>query len=409
VFRTFDIGLRRNLLILFIAGLLFWSSMASLLPTLPLYVEYIGGSKQQIGTVMGSFAIGLLLFRPKLGKMADKQGRKIVLLIGLTVATITPLGYLFVKSIPLLMVLRVFHGISVAAFTTGYLALVADLAPADKRGEVIGYMSLINPLGLAIGPTLGGYLQAASGYPILFLVASELALGGLLCVVHVNHTREPTLQNNQEHRKFWQILMSPKVRIPTFIMLIVGLVFGTLSTFVPLYIKETQVDLNPGLFYTAAAISSFSTRMVTGKASDRLGRGLFVTIALVFYGVSMIMLWKADSTSSFLLAAVVEGVGGGTLIPMVSTMMADRSQPEERGRTFAMCITGFDLGIALAGPLLGLVAEELGYANLFLYASGLSFLGILVFLTQSSKDLNSSVRFALGKAEDAYALKKSRL
>ena len=406
MFRTFDIKLRQNLLILFTAGLLFWSSMASLLPTLPLYVEYIGGSKQQIGTVMGSFAIGLLLFRPKLGKMADKQGRKIVLLIGLTVATITPLGYLFVKSIPFLMVLRAFHGISVAAFTTGYLALVADLAPADKRGEIIGYMSLINPLGLAIGPTLGGYLQAAVGYPILFLVASELALGALLCAVHVTHTHEQALQNNQEDRQFWQMLMSPKVRIPTFIMLIVGLVFGTLSTFVPLYIRETQVDLNPGLFYTAAAISSFSTRMVTGKASDRWGRGLFVTIALVFYGVSMIMLWKADSTSSFLFAAVVEGVGGGTLVPMVSTMMADRSQPEERGRTFAMCITGFDLGIALAGPLLGLVAEELGYANLFLYAGGLSFFGIIVFLTQSNKDLTSSIRFALGKAEDAYALKR---
>jgi MFS family permease len=406
VFRTFDIKLRQNLLILFTAGLLFWSSMASLLPTLPLYVEYIGGSKQQIGTVMGSFAIGLLLFRPKLGKMADKQSRKIVLLIGLIVATITPLGYLFVKSIPLLMVLRAFHGISVAAFTTGYFALVADLAPADKRGEIIGYMSLINPLGLAIGPTLGGYLQAAVGYPILFLVASELALAALLCAVHVNHTHEQVPQNSSESSQFWQILISPRVRIPTFIMLIVGLVFGTLSTFIPLYIRETGVDLNPGLFYTAAAISSFSTRMVTGKASDRWGRGLFVTIALAFYGISMIMLWKADSTSSFLFAAVVEGAGVGTLVPMVSTMMADRSHPEERGRTFAMCITGFDLGIALAGPLLGLVAEELGYANLFLYASGLSFLGMIVFLTQSNKDLISSIRFALGKAEDAYALKR---
>jgi MFS family permease len=405
VFRKLNIELRQNLLILFATGLLFWSSMASLLPTLPLYVEHIGGSKQQIGIVMGSFAIGLLLFRPKLGQMADKKGRKIVLLIGLTVAIITPLGYLFVKSIPLLMVLRAFHGISVAAFTTAYLAIVADVAPADKRGEIIGYMSLINPLGLAIGPTLGGYLQAAVGYPILFLVASELALGALLCAVHLKHSHQQAPQENNDQKQFWQMLTSPRVRIPTFIMLIVGLVFGTLSTFVPLFIKETQIDLNPGLFYTAAAISSFSTRIVTGKASDRLGRGLFVTIALVFYGVSMLMLWKANSPSTFLFAAVIQGAGGGTLVPMVSTMMADRSQPEERGRTFALCITGFDLGIALAGPVLGLVAEELGYANLFLYASGLSFFGIIVFLTQSSKDLTSSVRFALGKAEDAYALK----
>ena len=150
VFRTFDARLRRNLLILFTAGLLFWSSMGSLLPTLPLYIEHVGATKQQIGIVMGSFAIGLLLSRPWLGKTADRRGRKIVLLIGTLIAAIAPFGFLVVKSIPLLMVLRAFHGISIAAFTTGYLALVADLSDETNRGEVIGYMSLVTPTGLAI-------------------------------------------------------------------------------------------------------------------------------------------------------------------------------------------------------------------------------------------------------------------
>jgi MFS family permease len=71
VFNKLNSELKRNLLVLFTAGLLFWSSIASLLPGTPLYVEYIGGTKQEIGIVMGSFAIGLLLFRPSLGKMAD--------------------------------------------------------------------------------------------------------------------------------------------------------------------------------------------------------------------------------------------------------------------------------------------------------------------------------------------------
>ena len=93
---------RKNLLVLFAAGLLFWISMASLLPTLPLYIEHIGASKQEIGIVMGAFAIGLLPSRAWLGPMADRRGRKIVLIIGPIVGTIAALGYLLLKTVPAL-------------------------------------------------------------------------------------------------------------------------------------------------------------------------------------------------------------------------------------------------------------------------------------------------------------------
>ncbi|GBE95394.1 major facilitator superfamily protein [Nostoc cycadae WK-1] len=184
-FNTFDTDLRRNLLILFAAGLLFWSSTAAFLPTLPLYIQDVGGSKQEIGIVMGGFAIGLLLFRPMLGKLADKRGRKLVLLIGTAVAAIAPFGYLVFTSIPLLFWLRIFHGISIAAFTTGYTALVADLAPVSIRGEIISYMSLTAPIGLAVGPAIGGYLQETSGYSRLFLFTATIAFIGLLCASQV--------------------------------------------------------------------------------------------------------------------------------------------------------------------------------------------------------------------------------
>ncbi|HEY9711112.1 MAG TPA: MFS transporter, partial [Oculatellaceae cyanobacterium] len=149
IFSTLEPQTSKNLLVLFGAGLFFWSSLASLLPTLPLYVEDVGGTTQQIGLVMGSFAVGLLLFRPWLGKLSDQRSRKLVVLIGMAVVALAPLGYLFVKSIPLLMLIRVFHGISIAAYTTGNTALVVDLSPVRQRGEILGYMSLTNPIGVA--------------------------------------------------------------------------------------------------------------------------------------------------------------------------------------------------------------------------------------------------------------------
>lgn len=399
---------RQNLLVLFATGLLFWSSLASMLPTLPPYIEDVGGTKQQVGIVMGCFAIGLLLFRPRLGHLADQRSRKLVVMIGTSVAAIAPLGYLVAHSIGLLMILRAFHGISIAAFTTGYLTLVADLSPERQRGELIGYMSLVTPVGMALGPAFGGLLQGAAGYTALFLFSGGLGLLAVVCASQVGEpervrvsqqkTAQPTLKT------IWRLLSSPRLRIPATVLLLLGLAFGSLSTFIALYIRETGINLNAGWFFTAAAIASFMMRLVAGRASDRYGRGLFITGSLVCYGVSMVLVSQARSPQAFLLAGFIEGAGAGTLLPMMIALISDRSSATERGQVFAACISGFDLGIAIAGPVFGAIADQLGYEGIFSLTAGLTFLALMIFITQSSKNLSHSLRFATGRERDIYAL-----
>ncbi|MBF2079915.1 MAG: MFS transporter [Synechococcales cyanobacterium T60_A2020_003] len=405
VFTLLSPSARFNLLILFGAGLLFWSGLASLLPTLPLYIQSAGANSQQVGMVMGCFAIGLLASRAWLAKLTDRAGRKCVLLIGMGAIALAPLGYCVTASLPLLMLLRAFHGISIAAFALAYSALVVDLSPPQNRGELIGYMSLVNPLGLAIGPALGGFLQEWFNFQVVFLMSAGMGMLGLMCTAKVRECPTPKNPNAAiASNQFWALLMDARIRVPAVIMLLVGLSFGTLSTFVPLYIKSVGAELNVGLFYTAVAIASFGVRLVAGPGSDRYGRGPFITISLILYTLAMLLLWQATSAELFLLAAVIQGAGSGTIIPMVAALMADRSFPHERGRTFGVCMVGFDLGLALAGPLLGTVADQVGYANLFGFCGGLTGLGILIFLTCSSKDVAHSLRFALGRGRDVYAV-----
>lgn len=404
-FDTFDAELRKNLLMLFAAGLFFWSGLASLLPTLPLYIEHIGASKQEIGIVMGSFAIGVLLVRPSMGALADNRGCKIVLLIGMFVAAIAPLGYLVVKSLIPLMLIRAFHGISIAAFATAYTALVADLAPEHRRGEVVGYMSLVNPLGVGIGPAMGGFLQATAGYTPLFLSSAALGCLGLLSIIPVVNPPIAIQPINSKNDNFWQILTSPRVRIPAIVLLLSGLTLGSLHTYISLFIKSTGVDLNPGLFFSVAAISSFSCRLFTGKASDQYGRGLFVTMSLIAYTLSIICIWQANSSLMFLLGALMEGAASGTLIPMISVLMTDRALPHERGRIFGVSLMGFDIGLAIAGAVFGTFAETCGYRSMFGLTTGLTVLALVIFLTQSSRNIPESLGFAFGRNQDVYAVK----
>ena len=120
----------------------------------------------------------------------------------------------------------------------------------------------------------------------------------------------------------------------------------------------------------------------------------------------MLILWIANSNDEFLLAAIVQGIGGGTIIPMISAMITDRSYSYERGRTFGLCMIGFDIGVALAGPIFGGIAQQIGYRNIFGFNSGITLIAIIIFITLSSKDLPASLRFAFGRGVDIYSLNK---
>jgi len=427
IFATFSPTLRWNLAILFCAGLCFWAGLAGLLPTLPLFIETLGATGSQIGVVMASFAFGLLVARPWLARLADVRGRKLVLLVGIIAIAIAPFLYLLAIFLPpltwqisigeqaytlngvllLLMLFRAFHGLSIAAFVVAYSALVVDISPPANRGELIGYMSLVNPIGMALGPALGGFLLEWSSFSVAFTAMGILGILGILCVTQVKETYTPVPQDtapNAPRPLFWSLLWTPRVRTPAIILLLVGLAFGTLSTFVPLFVRETGLALNVGLIYTASAIASFAIRLLVGRASDRYGRGRFISISLLLYTLSMLVFWQAETAQMFLLAGLIQGGAAGTLIPMIAALMGDRSAANERGKVFGLVMVGFDVGIALAGPVLGTFADWASYRACFGLAGVMTFIGFLIFITASSKDLSHSLRFSLGQGRDLYAV-----
>ncbi|MDJ0578542.1 MFS transporter [Crocosphaera sp.] len=398
---------RRSLGSLLVIGLLFWISITTLLPTLPTYIKELGGTRSQIGLVMGSFAIGLLCSRTSLGYLADKKSRKLVLGIGIIVAGLAPLGYLLINSVFPLIGVRAIHGVSIAAFTTAYSALVVDLSPIKQRGELIGYMSLVNPIGMSIGPALGGSLQQFLGYQALFMNSALFGFLGLFFLFSIPdkscNNEQKNVVNKRKIRNFKQMLSSRSLIIPALILLMIGLLFGSLITFLPLFLEETELGFSAGWFYTTAAIASFSSRIFSGPVSDRYGRGPFITVSLLCYFVSMILLTQATSGRQILVAAIFEGIGAGTLIPMIIALISDRSSSYERGRVYSVCLGGFDLGMACAGPLVGSLGNHLSYQVIFTMTGSLALVAFFLFISQSNYNFQTSLSFALGKEKDLYA------
>lgn len=462
-------SVRRNLLWLFGSGIFFWSSLGVLLPTLPVYLRDLRGSLQDVGLITGVFAIGLLCLRPWLGYTADRLGRKPILLVGIISVATAPLGYLLLTSLPGLLAVRAYHGLSVAAFTIAYLAWVVDLVPLAKRGEIIGYMTLVNPIGISLGPALGGLIWKTYGYPTLFITASGLGvlsfccahiaqenfqiprsipnslgnppgkiqndrlwfiiglpltlqLGGVITLVSgVGWLSQHTILQpyqlllflpiytlagilgfnlHQPHSMVWR----PSIRILALALLLLGVSFGTVTTFISLFIQAQGLTFNPGWFYSASALASFGVRLGVGRFSDRYGRGLFITLSFLSYTLAMVQLAQATALWQFLGAGMFEGAGFGLLISMTSAIVADRSSPEERGRALSISFAGLDVGIAVAGPILGGLADQQGYNLTFQLAAVLAGLALIIFLLGCNPTPRRSLAFGLGFGSDDYAV-----
>ncbi len=401
---------RQQVLRLFGASLLFWTSIAILLPTLPIHLEDIGFDQSSIGLITGAFALGLLLTRPSLGKIADIQGRRRVLILGSLVAASAPLGYLVLNQIWPLFLLRAYHGLSIAAFTTAFSALVVDIAPPQQRGQLIGYMSLANPVGVALGPAIGGFFIDSNGnnnFLAIFLLSAGLGFGSLLLALGIQEQSREGFAGQDQSSAFdavWQTMTTKQLLVPTVVLLLVGFPFGALHTFVPLYIKSSAVALNPGWFYTAAALSSFSARLFLGRATDRYGRGIFIAGSLLLYALSMTLLATSHSAVQFLLAGILEGLSFGTLMPTIVALLTDRCPIDRRGRVITISIAGLDLGIAIAAPVFGLIAPQIGYAGIFGLGAGMSLLALILFGGWANPNMSSSIGFATGKQDDKFVV-----
>ncbi len=383
-------------------------------PTLPLYLEDIGLEPFQLGIVIASFGIGVLLSRPVLGKLSDLHSRKLALIIGMSAMAIAPVGYLIPPTMPIMIVVRIVHGVSLAGFASAYLTFVADLVPVANRGEIMGYMSLQQPLGLAFGPIIGGgLLELTNQYAISFVAASALGIGAVLTACCLPK-RSPLEQPKKSHRLFWHIFTKPYLRIPSVVMTLVGISVGGLQTYVSPYIRSMAVNLSPGWFFTVMAIFTFLIRCLAGSRSDHWGRGIFITYSLVFSLSAMILLYKAHNALTLIFAAMLQGSGYGILVPMIAALIADRSATRERGRSFSLCMMGFDLGLILGGPMLinaaaivisGEVETNLRlYRYLFCLAGGSITLSLLLFLAYGGGSFSQSIKFAIGRGQDIYSL-----
>jgi len=350
-----------------LATFCFFASFHLLLPALPLYIGMVGGSESEIGLVIGAFTVTAVLLRPFVGRSADRRGRRIFMFAGTAIYFTSFLAYIFASSVPLLLLVRLWQGAGMAAFSTAASALIADLAPAQRRGEAMGYFGMFNGVAMALAPALGMMLVAAYGFTELFIVSAGMAVVALLFGIFLQEPRRPELGHNPQSRP---ALFSRAALLPSVLVFCLTLSYGALVTFVPLYALG-QGMANPGLFFTVQAAMLIVARPLAGQLSDRYGRIAVVIPSFLLVVASMWLLAVASSVPLLFVVAALFGLGFGSAYPALMALLADRVGARQRGAGMGTFTAAFDLGIGLGAIIWGVMLQLTSFGIMF-FASGLA-------------------------------------
>jgi len=363
------------------ASFLFFFSFQMLLAPFPLFVQSIGGTPADLGLVMGVFALTAVLSRPLAGWLADSKGRRIGLIIGGLIFTVSFVLYAVVKSLKVLIPLRLFHGTGIAFFTTAYIALISDLAPPDRRGEALGLAAMASPLSLLVSPLVGAYLAKGGHFSRLFLASAgvsalSLALSSLLPETLLDAPAP------KKQRGFAYLFHHPYIWLLISITITVAVTYGAVISFLPVFVEERGVG-NAGLFFSAFAFTLLVIQVAAGRLSDRVGRRAVAVPAIGLLALSMALTARLNSQASLLLAAVIYGLGYGATRTSIDATIVDKVVKGARGTAMGLNYAGFDFGIGMGSFLLGLVAEMWNYQVMYASIAGLCLLVGLIFLVLS--------------------------
>lgn len=365
----------RDFLLVCLSTFLFSGSMFLLFAVLPLFiVEHLHGAESQVGLIMGAFAVSAVLSRPISGRLVDTWSRKACLSFGALLYVIFPVLYTQAASVPIMLILRFFHGIGIAIYTTAGSVFVADLAPPARRGEAMGYYGMALNLAMAIGPALGVLLTERLGFTGLFWTAAGLALGSLLLVqfVHDPHQARPHMEQTATRPS----LFSRIAVFPGFIAMCMTMTFGAIVSFLPLFVQHHNLG-NAGLFFSVYSIVVVVLRPLSGRLSDRFGRSAVIIPGMLFLTISMVVLAYSTSMSGLLWTAVLQGIGFGAVHPSIMAWIVDRSTVHDRGPALATLMMAFDIGVGLSAIGLGQVLQRTDFSTMYLCAGGIALVGTI--------------------------------
>ncbi|HEM4388370.1 TPA: multidrug efflux MFS transporter [Streptococcus suis] len=382
---------KQNLKVAWLGNFLTGTSFTLVMPFISVFVEELGVGPGQVeyyaGLAVSVNALAAALMAPVWGSLADRYGRKPMMVRAAFAMIFTMGGMAFVPNVFWLLALRVLNGVF-----TGYIpnatALIASQVPKEKTGYALGTLSTGAVAGNLIGPTLGGILAEMFGVHIVFLLVGLLyAIVVLLTVFYIREDFIPVKRGEAMSVK--EVFAQVKDR-----QMLVGLfvtsmiIIAAAQAVVPiltLYVRHLGQTDNllfvAGFIISLPGMASLVTSGYLGKIGDRIGNHRLLLIALTYSLLINVFCVFAENPFQLGLLRFMYGFGTGALLPSVNSLLTKLTPKEGISRIFSYNQLFNNLG-SVVGPMMGsAVAAHMGYDWVFYLSSGLVLFNLIWSLT----------------------------
>ncbi|RON02571.1 MFS transporter [Pseudomonas brassicacearum] len=366
-----------------IVSIVFYTFVAFLCIGLPIAVlpgyvhEQLGFSAVVAGLTIGSQYLATLLSRPMAGRMSDNIGTKRAIvygLLGIVFSGVLTLLSTLLQSLPLLSLMiliggRLLLGIAQGLIGVGTISWCMGQVGAEHTARSISWNGIASYGAIAIGAPLGVVMVGQLGFVSLGIALSALALAALLLIR--NKPSVPVIRG--ERLPFWAVFG----RIAPFgaSLSLASIGYGTLTTFITLfYISRGWTGAAWCL--TVFGLCFILARLLFISSINRFGGFSSAIACMSIETLGLGLLWLAPSTAVALIGAGLTGFGLSLVYPALGVEAIKQVPSSSRGAGLSAYAVFFDLALAIAGPLMGAVALNLGYSWIFFCAALLSITGL---------------------------------
>ena len=339
-----------------------------IIPVLPEYLKEFGAGGKTAGYLVAAFGLTQFLCSPIAGEWSDKYGRKIMIVSGLALFTLSNFLFAAASDIWMLYLSRLLGGISAASMIPSIMAYIADVTTEEKRGKGLGMLGAAMSLGFVIGPGIGGFL-AELGLRTPFYVSAGvggLAMLSSLLLLPESLTKEVRLANRQKvvEKVSMMTQFAKSFKAPYFIylLLIFTLTFG-LSNFeaiFPLFVDKkynfTARDISV-LITVGALIGAIIQAVLIDKLIRRFGERTLINSTFLLSAASLILMLLSGNFWYILLVTLFFFTFTSIMRPAINTLLSKMAGEEQgfvAGMNNAYMSLGNIFGPALAGILFDL-------------------------------------------------------
>ena len=334
-------------------------------PVLPLYARDFGVSATMVGLTLTVFALARLILNIPAGLIADRFGRRVLLIGGPILTSIGMFGSGFAGDIWSLLIWRFVAGAGSAFFMSGALIYLIDIAPPDLRARYVATNQWALSVGVALGPGIGGLVAERWGLAAPFHLVGVIALfAAVYAVFRLPETRRsssPKLKDESPAREAARIARSGPFLAIAFVT---GTIFmtraGTRATLVPLHADET-LAWGPGelgLVFTVTGVMTLFTLWPATWATENIGRASVILFSAMTAALGTFVIGSSSTPMWFVLGNVILTLGTGTAGPAPAAFVADLFPERMRGLGVGLYRSAGDVGFVLGPPALGWLSDN---------------------------------------------------